>query len=61
MSVEVPDIRLIFQVAHMEEALSKKEDHIKQAQDEHEATIKKVINFLAFCFKRAWLTTPERG
>ena len=61
MSVEVQDIHLIFQVAHMEEALSKKEDHIKQAQDEHEATIKKVINFVASCFKGAWLPTLELG
>ena len=43
----------------MEEALSKKEDHIKQAQDEHEATIRKVINFVAFCFEGAWL--PHRS
>jgi hypothetical protein len=37
------DVYLIFQVAQMEEALNKKEHHIKETQDEHEATIKKVI------------------
>lgn len=35
----------------MEEALNKKEHHIKQTQDDHEATIKKVINVVAFGFK----------
>jgi hypothetical protein len=32
----------------MEETLNKKEHHIKETQDDHEATIKKVI-IIAFC------------